>query len=134
MKRKKDLSLLWISHNGDWNCYTHRNGYRELVGAYESKLLIGSYKPKDSTIETQELAIQKLISIDTQDWPKAKFKGISLRKNDYTKGRSNIWEAVVHFNGSKSYIGVFSKQEEAAMACNQFIIENEIEKDLHIIE
>ena len=92
------------------------------------------YKPKDSTVETQELALQKLVSVDAQKWPKAKFAGICLRKSDFIKGRLNIWEAVVHFNGKKSYIGVFSTQEDAAMAYNQYIIDNKIEKDLHLIE
>ena len=143
MKKVKALSLLWIKTiNNSWHCYSHINEARVLEGTFLDIEIGEKYKPDDATPETQMEAVRRLHSndqvIETKgnkngSYPEAKYAGINLMKSAIEKGRPNIWEARFGHEGERFYVGVFDCQDKAAMACNEYIIKNNLNKELYQI-
>ena len=52
---------------------------------------------------------------------KSKYKGV------YFVVKPNKWKACIKISGKSKHIGVFNTEEEAGLAYNQFIIENNLE-------
>ena len=142
MKKIKDLSLLWIETGNDsWDCYSHINEHRVLEGTFSNSEIGKKYKPNDYEPRTQIEAVRRLHSEEqiitvlqhNNNYPESKYVGISLLKDAYNKGRKNVWEARFSYKGDRMHIGVFDCQDKAAIACNEYILENKLNRKLYQI-
>jgi hypothetical protein len=132
----KGVSLNKLGEN--WEAYIQHNNRRVYIGAFESELKAAKAFNEFSFFIDKEYAVlndlfddggiklftddeiqEKLDYVPEPIQKKSKYKGVS--RNEKTLK----WTARALYNGKTKHIGSFQTEKDAALAYNEFLIEND---------
>lgn len=114
--------------------------YRATIQFNRKGIIIGHFKNElhaavAYNIKSLELYKSEAKLNNIPDWQKiditkkrtSQYSGVSFKK------KPQKWETSIYFNGKHNYIGSYKSELEAAIAYNEFIIKNNINKKLNSI-
>lgn len=93
-------------------------------------------KSQTGRVMSEETKLKISKSNGGRKFPKSSsnFFGVSKDTTNYKNKTFVYWKATIHFKGTRVILGKFKTEEEAALKYDEYVIKNNLERPLNILE
>jgi len=129
----------WDEERNAWICQVYLSSEKRprKIGQFSNEIAAANaynYYLKEFNEDLSKL--NKVQFMEKSEWEKfiikkkktSKYRGVYFNKTD------NVWIARISMNKKTIYLGRFKSEKEAAECYNKFIIENNLDKPLNVID
>ncbi|MFA5238341.1 MAG: AP2 domain-containing protein [Phycisphaerae bacterium] len=125
---------------GKWVAKITINGKNKHLGLFDDETLaavaynkaaveyFGEFAYLNEGPELDKYTFEDIDKLRYKGNGSSKYKGVSWKESNHK------WRAFIYINGKHVHLGYFTKEEDAALAYNSYVLEKGLNKKLNIIE